>query len=102
MGKNGVHALAEECMEYIKASTRLSFRVFSDAVFPPLLYSEMTTQENMYYSSVSHYPPGSAGATTSTLSLLVANEADPAMAAAVPSRVVSGTQSISNRTQQVR
>ena len=89
-------------MEYIKASTRLSFRVFSDAVFPPLLYSEMTTQENIYYNGVSHYPPGSAGATTSTLSLPVANEADPTMAAAVSSRVISGTQSINYRTQQVR
>ena len=74
--------------------------MFSDAVFPPLLYSEMTTQENIYYNGVSHYPPGSAGATTSTLSLLVANEADPAMS--VPSRVVSGTQSINYRDQQVR
>ena len=61
---------------------------------------ETITQENVYYNGVSHHSLGSAGAIT--LSLPVAHDDGPAMAAVTGSRLTSDAMSIHNRTQQVR
>ena len=61
---------------------------------------ETITQENVYYNGVSHHSLGSAGAIT--LSLPVAHDHGPAMAAVRGPRLTSETLSVHNRTQQVR
>ena len=61
--------------------------------------SETIAQENVYYNGVSHHSLGSAGAIT--LSLPVAHDDGPAMAAVRGSRFTSDTLSIPNRAQQV-
>ena len=66
----------------------------------PYFSPEMIIQENVYYNGVSHHSLGSAGAIT--LSLPVAHDDDPAMAAVRGSRLTSDTLSVHNRTQQVR
>lgn len=69
----------------------------------PLLsvFPELPAEENVYYNGITHNPSGRVGATTSSLSVLVADEAVNGMTA-VPSRPTSGTQSVNGRMQQVR
>ena len=56
----------------------------------------------MYYNGTTHYPSGAGGATTSSMSLLVANEAEQAVTT-LPSRAAPPeSQSSNNRMQRVR
>ena len=66
-----------------------------------IILPELPLQENVYYNGTTHYPSGAGGATTSSMSLLVANEAEQAVTM-LPSRTAPGSQSSNNRIQQVR
>ena len=87
------------CWEGISIVTREGVRFYSYNII--IIPSELTLQDNVYYNGTTHYPSGAGGATTSSMSLLVANEADHALTM-LPSRAAPGSQSSNNRMQQVR
>ena len=87
------------CWEGISIVTREGVQFYSYNII--IIPSELPLQDNVYYNGTTHYPSGAGGATTSSMSLLVANEAEQAVTT-LPSRTAPGSQSSNNRIQQVR